>query len=335
IAHYLPAPNDIKQSLIENMELSRINRIRMQFPQEKVADPQLLSTMMLDLEQFHIKATFGNDLSEVQRSYRILVEASAYMLQKIDPEKHPDSYAKVCLLYHDAQCVRNRPDQALLYAKIAYMVLLSVEEIEPGYTKEQRDNLKINAIRCEAVAYHNMGLDKLVPDILLQKCCAMSAYRNLASYWEPLVLRDLINSLVLLPRYSIREVNKIAKHIESVCERNNDPFTLLLVRESWLRSQIKRGKIKFAQCLFQEEVNRLPYLPYVGALHKALLFKSGAELAWRQNDLDAWKIYITKAVTLMQRAGLNHQLDLVKQTYGEALIPIFTHLEAGQDSGIT
>jgi len=322
MAEVLPAPDEVKRSLVENMELAHENAAKTHYARQKIIDHRLLLEQLSDLEQAHRQATFGKDLAEVRRSYRVVCEAAQSLLRQINPEEYPDSFSQACLYYHDAQCVLNRPDEALLYARIAQHVLESVVEIESGYTREQRDNLEINAIRGEAVAYHNLGLDRLVPDILLTRACATSAYRNAYLFWEPLVKRDLIIAMVEIPRFNIREVNKVARRIASICEHKGDEFTLLLVREAWLRSFLKREKTKLARKIFQEEIERLPRLPYVGALHRALLFKSGADLAWKLHDMGEWKTYIAEAVSLMHQAGLNHQLELVRRAYGSSLAPI-------------
>lgn len=132
-------------------------------------------------------------------------------------------------------------------------------------------------------------------------------------------MRDLVNSVVEFPRFSIREVNRIVYRIQTICERNDDQFTLLLVREAWLRSLIKFDKVKLARNVLEDEIGRLSHLPYVGALHKALLFKSGARLAWQTHDRDAWNVYMRQALDLMTMAGLKHQLEQTKEIYGQAV----------------
>lgn len=319
IADNLPAPAEIKHGLLENMELAHVYAVSRQFAGRKYNDHQLLISQLSNLEEMHRRATFGKDPGEVQLDYRTLRDASYDLLQQVDPEQFPDSFAQICLFYHDAQCVLNRPDEALVYAKIAQLVLESIEKIEEGYTQVQRRHFEINTIRGEAVAYHNLKLDKLVPDILLNRVCRTSAYAYERSFWEPIVMRDLVNSVVEFPRFSIREVNRIAYRIQSICERNDDQFTLLLVREAWLRSLIKFDKAKLARNVFEEEVGRLSHLPYVGALHKVLLFKSGARLAWQTHDLDEWNVYIRQALDLMIGAGLNHQLEQTREMYGSVI----------------
>jgi hypothetical protein len=326
IAAVLPAPNEIKHSLVENIELAHINSIKARYGSQKTIDHQLLFKQLSDLKQAHQQATFGKDLVEVRRAYHIVRDASKDLLYQVDPEGYPDSFIQLCLYYHDAQCILNRPDEALLYAKLAQLVWESIDDIEPGYTREDRDNLQINTIRGEAVAYHNLRLDRLVPDILLNRASHTSAYRNAGAFWEPFVMRDFINALAEIPRFSIREVNKVAQQIEAICERKSDEFTLLLVRESWLRALIRHEKMKQAQRIFRTEIERLPHLPYVGALHRALLLKSGAELAWKLRDIKTWEGYITEAVSLTEKAGLLHQLDQIKHSYRSSLRPIMEDL---------
>lgn len=167
IAKALPAPDEIKRSLVEHMELAHVNAVRAYYGLKQMTDRALVGERLSQLERAHQQATFGGNLKDVQRAYRVVRDAAASLLQQIDPEQYPDSFAQTCLYYHDVQCVLNRPDKALLHAKIAQLVLESIDIIESGYTKEQRDALEINAIRGEAVAYHNLRLDRKVPDVLL------------------------------------------------------------------------------------------------------------------------------------------------------------------------
>lgn len=316
IAKNLPAPEKVRRSLLENMELAHLNVAEIHHTPGRIRDPKLLKERLDELSKVHRQATFGRDLTEVNRSYQVVRDASFQLLPQISVENNPDSFAQACLYYHDAQCVLNRPEEALRYAKIAQLVLESSDQIEFGYSIEQRNDLEMNTIRGEAVAYHNLKEDRLVPDILLNRACRTSAYRNSVSFWKPIVMRDLINSLVEIPRFSIREVNQIAAEIEKICEKKEDEFTLLLVREAWLRSLVRRDKFVTARLMFDEEMRRLPHLRTVGALHKALLLKSGADLSWKLNDLDAWRSRIFDAVSLMREAGLWHQLNLIRQEYG-------------------
>ncbi|HET7144442.1 MAG TPA: hypothetical protein VFI68_10520 [Anaerolineales bacterium] len=326
IAKALSAPLEIKRSLLESMELAHMNSARLYYDSRKSIEPPLILAQLSELNIAHQQATFGNNLTGVRRAYRVVRDASENLLQRIDPEKYPDSFAQLCLYYHDVQCILDRPDKALFYAKMAQFVLESFDMIESGYTRQGRDNLEINAIRGEAIAYHSLKLDRLVPDILTNRACRTPAYRNSQSFWEPFVKRDFINATVEIPRFGFRELNKIARQIEALCEQNSDGLTLLLIHESWLRSLIKHEKIRQAQHILREEIERLPNLPQAGALHRVLLFKSGADLAWKVHDHESWESYVIETVRLMQKAGLKHQLAEIKRSYGSSLLPILEKL---------
>jgi hypothetical protein len=321
LAKILPAPEAIRLSLIENMQLAHVNAAKAYYTMSEFTSKHHVDAVMSELEHIHRQATFSTDLPKVQRSYRVLRYVAANLLQRLSPSAYPASYAQTCLYLHDAQCIMDRADDALRYAKLARLVLENLDVYESGFSREQVDNLKINAIRGEAVAYNNLGLHREVVYLHTQ-ACASSAYRNAGEFWKPLVGRDLLNAMVQLPRFGIREANKLAREIESVCERKADAFTLLLVRESWLRCLIQREKWKQANRVFRNELDRLPRLPYVGALHRALLLKSGAQLAWGLGDRTSWRKRIHDALLLMHQAGLMHQMRTMQELYGSALDPI-------------
>jgi len=329
IAANLPASTDIRDSLLENMILANINANNVNINANNVprsSDGSLRSEEIIqclsDLRETHREATFGVNAISVRSSYRVVRNASKSLLNQIDPEKHPDSFAQACLYYHDSQCILDRADEALRFAKIAQLVLESVEEIESGFTQEQRDELIMNTIRGEAVAYHNLRLDHKVPNLLKERARSTSAYRNTSKIWAPIINRDLINSLVEIHCFSIREVNKLAIQGEMIGERNGDELMLLLIHEAWIRSLIVHQKWRQAQQIFNEELTRLPHLQHVGALHKVLILKGGALLAWSLRDKESWKAHITEVVNLIREAGLNHQMETIRRCYGSALNPI-------------
>lgn len=109
-----------------------------------------------------------------------------------------------------------------------------------------------------------------------------------------MVGRDILNAMARTPRFSIRKAKSEAHEIMNICERKEDEFTLLLARESWLRCLIQRQKWKNAERVFEGELMRIPRLPYIGSLHRALVLKSGALLAWKVKDKDAWQERITQ-----------------------------------------
>jgi hypothetical protein len=333
IADALPAPAEIRQSLIENMELAHTHAAHSYYVTREFVSQRQITELLSEIGIVHQQATFGSVLHEVKRAYRVVRDLSVALIPLLSPKINPASFIQACLYLHDAQCILDRADDALRYAKVARLVAENVDVYEQGFSRAQVDDLEINAIRGEAVAYHNLGLDREVPR-LYEWILATPAYRNAGDFWIPLVGRDLLNSMAVIPRSGIRKATQIAGEIETVCERKGDEFTLFLVRESWLRSLILHEKWIQAQQVFQEEMERIPNLPYIGALHRATLLKSGALLAWNRKDRGTWQLHIREALTLMQKAGLKHQMRQVQQIYGAAIKTIFenTNLFPGNSS---
>lgn len=258
-------------------------------------------------------------------------DASFNLLTHLSPQYFPPAYAQICLYLHDAQCVLDRADDALRYAKLARLVLENSDEPAPGFDRPAVDNLYINAVRGEMIAYHNLGLRREMPR-LFEEARSTSAFRNAGQFWKPLVGRDMLNSMARTPRFSIRAARRLANEIQGICEQKGDGFTLLLVRESYARCLIQQAEWKQASRVIREELERLPALPHYGPLHHSLLLKSSAQAAWEQGDQEQWKQQMGLAVALMQQAGLKHQLRELQQFYGNDNFALFQESAKSGDS---
>lgn len=318
IENALPAPLEIRRSLAENMALAHVNTVRARYKTREFVRETQIGDLLHELERLHVQATFGSDLAEVQRNYRALRDGAASVVTRLSPEMYPASLAQACLYLHDAQCVLDRADDALRHAKFARLVLENADFFEQGFDREATDYMEINAIRGEGVALHNLGLDREAQRFY-SRARATRAYRNSRDFWQPLVGRDMLNAMARTPRSSIRKAKSEAHEIMNNCERKGDELTLLLARESWLRCLIQREKWKNAERVFEEELARIPRLSHVGSLHRALVLKSGALLAWKANDKDAWQERIAQLLNLLDQAGLKHQMHSVLKYYGPAL----------------
>jgi len=325
IAAALPAPAEVKISLVENMALAHVNRVQARYLVRAHLAQRQLGVLLAELEQAHQQAIFGAEAAPAARAYRTVRDAAADLLWRLSPETYPAAYAQACLYLHDAQCVLDRADDALRCAKLARLVLENSDFFEAEFAREQVENLKINAIRGEAVAYHNLGLYREVPR-LCEQAQATWAYRNAEDFWKPIVRRDRLNTLAVTPRFSIREARQLARDLVDACARRGDGFALFLGQESWLRCLIQHAEWKQAQRVLQEVVNLLPHLPRLGPLHRALLLKTQARFAWQQHDLTTWRQTIHAFVQLARQSGLKHQWREVRRFYGLALQSVLDDL---------
>ena len=175
------------------------------------------------------------------------------------------------------------------------------------------------------MACHNLGLTREVPPLVGQ-ARGTRAYREAGAFWAPLGGRDLLNSVARTPRFSIREARRLASQLAATCESTGDVFTFFLVRESELRCLVQHANWAEADRLVRQAQALLPELPYVGPLHRLLLFRGAADLAWRRGDWAGWRENVREVVWLANQAGLQHQWRTVRQAYGERLRPVFEEL---------
>ena len=306
MAAELSAPRDIKQSLVEHIELARVKVAETHYHMRTLLKQQRIAEILAEMEASHRQATFGGDALTTSRAYRFTRDASLSLLQKISPERYPVTYAQTCMYLHDAQCVLDRAEEALRWAKIADLVLSNVEEVEAGVDQFYADNIYINTIRGQAVAYNNLNLPRKVPEIL-ERVRATRAFREQNDFWMPLVNRDTLSNMARTPRFSIRHAKRLAQMTEAHCEHNADVFTLFIAQETWLRCLVAHAEWKQAERVLEEEIQLLPRLPYVGFLHKALLLKTYAFLAWQQKDYEMWQKQMGLLLPLLPQAGLKHQ----------------------------
>ena len=329
LAAALPAPPEIKRSLVENIDLARVLAAQVRYDIRSVINQRRVSELIAELDVSHQQATFGVEAVDVARQYRFTRDAALLLLSQISPESYPAAYAQTCMYLHDAQCILDRADDALRWSKIAALVLENVDQLEDGIEREYADNLYINTVRGQAVAYNNLGLYRRVPEIV-ERARHTNAYRNANDFWMPLVGRDTLTNLSCTPRFSIRQARRIAREIENQCERKGDTFTFFLARESLVRCLIQHEEWKPAYKLLGEEVALLPRLPYVGTLHRALLFKTQALFAWHSGDRQSWKLHVSETLRLVHQAGLRHQYREVIQIYGGALTPVLDELKLSE-----
>jgi hypothetical protein len=225
-------------------------------------------------------------------------------------------------LLHDVQCVLNRPDSALYCAKLARTV---IQSLEPGDFRQDRelfDTLEINAIRAEAVAYHNLHLYQEAYDCCLQAHNA-NAMKNRPELWKPHLYRDMINALSRKPRFAISEAEGLANQVRAVCEHRGDdfaPLLLLLSNRSLGEAYIEHGSLKKARRVLRAQLEQITQIPNVGPLHRTLFLRTYGKLLIKQDDSAGWD-FIRLAVRIAHEAGLYHQIMEMRQEYGSAVGP--------------
>ncbi len=262
-------------------------------------------------------ATFARDGATAQMLYRRVRTLSELLLDLTDPNQDALNFVELSFVAHDALCVLNRSDEALWHAKRARVVTPFIESNRSN--QERVDFVRVNALRCEAVALHNLKLARPMQAICDQVEVAGEFKRNEA-FWRPLVNRDKIQALEDTPRFSIREAEEYARQVFRLCDRranSTDPLMTLLVSQSLTRAYIKRGNFEKAHHILVNQLNGLDSIPQMGPLHRVIFFKTFALWYWTQGSRgDEWRYFLKQAFELGTEAGLTHQLDELRRDFG-------------------
>ena len=241
------------------------------------------------------------------------------MLETANPNQDPINYIELCLLLHDAQCVLNRNDEALWSAKRARRVAENLEPRDYPGLRERIDFFRVNTIRAEVIALHNLKLNQAAFDL----CQEAEAPPRDRKFWTPHVNRDKINALAELSRFSITLAEELAQQVRAICDAradDYDPLLSLLIAQSLARAFIKHQNFKDAYRVLSAEYDRLPQIPHVGPLHQVIFLRTFARLYWRQGARGAeWKYFVSEALRVAQHAGLEHQVNELRAEYGSHL----------------
>lgn len=324
IAAAVPLEAAERQQLLTHVQQASECRLRCF---QALTTPDLRETLpmhLVSLRQMHDAASFARDASRSYAQLRGLYAVGRRLLPPALRTQTPLDVVELCLLLHDTASMIHQQVDALYYAQIARHVLTAQNRWEGSLEERARwDQLEINAIRAEAVAYHNLARDR---DAVI--CCAEAettrAMRHQPADWIPHVYRDKINALCGQPRFAIREAEAYADTVRAWCDRRSDPaapLQVLMIERSLAQAYLRYGNVRKARRLLQDPSDRLAQMPVVGPLHQTLVLSTTAQACWHAGDRTEWAAYITATLQVATAAGLTHQLRKLQQTYGEHLQP--------------
>ncbi|MCS7260368.1 MAG: helix-turn-helix domain-containing protein [Anaerolineae bacterium] len=331
IADILPISLEQRKSLLEHMLSANERRLQLNtFPRSGIHDCTVES-YLVELRRMHQMATFSGNAPLTKIQYGVIREISITLIKNLDPIANPLAFVELCLLLSEVQCVLDRPDSALYYAKIARSVMESADPSDFWRDRERFESFQINAILAEAVAYHNLKLFDNAYDCCLQ-AEATEAMKHQPKFWKPHLYRDKINALIGKPRFTLGEAEGLANRVRDICTQRAgefDPLLELLINRSLGQAYIQYGNLKKAHRLLQTLIDQMETTPHVGALHKVLLLRTFASLLWKQNALSDWKSFIKSARDIATEAGLHHQIHEIEQEYGPETISALSEESQG------
>lgn len=315
IARALPVEQEVRDALLEHMLQAHISRIRRQRILAEDLSDESVNAKVASLRALHGDATFADPATNSRMRYRVVLDASREFLGVVSPSHHPLAWVELCFLIHDAQCVLNHPDDALYHAKRARAVLALLRPDAPPSEREQAESYKVQALRAEAVAYHNMRLFRQSYRATLA-AEQREARRQMPDEHLPHILRDRIAALAERPRFTLGEVEGLADRAVAYCERRSGPLDAMwafMIRRSQAHAFIVYGNLRRAGQLLASLRDQAATTPRLGPLHRVMFLKTDAYY-WRQiGDLATSGRLARQAHAFGETAGLSHQLAQVHQ----------------------
>jgi hypothetical protein len=335
IAGALPADRALREDVRQHMHLAsqrQLSRVRAMPAQLSGGE---LQAQVDELGAAHHHATFLAGPGEARAGYRAVRDVTRDLLEAIRPERNAMSFVELCFLLHDVQCVLDRPGDAVYAARRARFVVGAMRERD--VSREYLLQRRMQAIRAEAVAYHNLGLDRMA-----YERCAEAEDLARAEHEEPdellHVYRDQLSALAGTSRFALGEVAYLAGRVRRLAERRSDqldPLWSLLTRRSEAVAYLRHGKVQQAGKLVEELLDQAPHVPMMGPLHHAVLLRAAASVWWAMGDTSRWEMTARALVVLAGTAGLGHQIWAMRQEFGEPadtlVQAVLGHLPTGVD----
>jgi hypothetical protein len=319
IADELDVDKEIRESILAHMLAARAASDALQ-KRARIGEAEGTFTVLLDdARRLSSEATFAATPETARRNYRAALQLAKTGISIADRRFDVLAFMELCFIIHDAQCVLNRPDDALWYGLLADWVAQFYESDIARCDRERFDGMATNAIRAVVVAYNNLSLfDEALR--FSERAELSPGLKRAPNEWKPHVFRDKMRSLSGKSRFAISEIEYLAEQVARICDQRTDEAveTLnLLNTEILARAYLAHNNYIEAYRLLSRQWNELTHVRRVGPLHRVMLLQTYARAAACTGRLDEGMESIQQAEQLARNAGLDHQLTRIQTIQSE------------------
>ncbi len=326
IAEHLPAPREEREAVRYHMSMAREQERRGRQGFVRMIRDCDLRDIARDVGDRYEDFTYARSAGE----YASMAALEAYCsltIHSVPWYVDPVSFAKVCLVAHNADGVLNLRIDNLWHAKLARAILQDLESRWPGLDYDAAQYLLANAMCAEAKGYRDFGLNKESLKVLAQAEAMAQAERTPAwRFWEPHIYLSQIRALYRTRRFPITEVEMLAGRVrESLDYAGYKEWECRLwslwldcrVSEAYLRRGGERNRRK-AEALLYYQWDSLESLPRLGPNDRVLLMKTLGRLHQAAHDHQGARGFLDQALAIAQQNNLDRQVDQVRQLLQES-----------------
>ncbi len=334
MAAALPLEPEQRVSVYEHLLFSHQRRVDQARLLQVNSSTPPLNVQVASLAHQHHLATSSTERDQSKPRFLAVRDIGKDLLQQIDPRRAPLPFIQVCFILHNTQCLLNRPDDALYYAKFACWLLHDLDRSVYRAQREYIDRLEFHAVRAQTVAYHALKLPKAA-SASCDEAAKTRAVRERRYECKPHLLRDTLNALSQTTRFSLHNAETLAQEVTTLCQRHAGPSDAMwdfMMQRSLGKTYHTRGASKKARRVFENLLERMPTIPQLGPVPQTLFLNAYADLLKEQEQTDERQAILQRAVSMAQDSGLTSAFVEMHRWYGPTMGPLLTELGLIPDS---
>jgi transcriptional regulator with XRE-family HTH domain len=339
IAAALPLDPEQRADVFRHLLLARQRRLDQRHALQAGSATPPIIIQVARLGHNHHLAAVSTETTQSKPRLLAVRNTGKLLLQRIDPHVAPLAVIQICFILHDTQCLLNRPDDALYYARLADWLIDRLDKSLYRAQREYIDQLELNAIRAQTVAYHSLKLPKAA-----YACCeeaeTVRIIRERSDEWKPHLLRDKLNALSRTTRFSIREAEELAQEVQAISQQRGgaDGLSLnfLIQRSLGMAYHTHHNYIK-ARRVFDAMLNDLSAIPQLGPVPQTLFLNAYAKLLLEQGHVSEWETILKQASSTATSSGITQEFVKMRQGYGPTMGPLLKEMRlipTLEDSGV-
>lgn len=315
IASVLPLEQEQRKSLIEHMMLSKESNLRSFQVMRKEFSPEWLDEQLEVVKNRFIDAAHAGKVDLVEGKYTFVRDTIHTLLTGMTLKNTPVlTFVDTCMLLHNVQCVLDRPDEALFYAKLASSILDSQDIPSNSRDKEGYHFYRVEAARAEALAYHNLELDDYAYRINQERTLSVLQDAEDAGIYFPVcelnIYVNLTRAYSKTLRPALYKIEQFTDQALKACDNfaRKDALTAnyweFVIRRSLGSAYLDHNNLKKAQRIFVPLIERLNTQTNISMYHQVSSLYLYADICLRMGKKDEFSFYIKEAIE-KAKSGVN------------------------------
>lgn len=267
------------------------------------------------------KSWLSDNPYTVRYSLRASLELSQTLIAFLHPERYISEYLALCSVISHTCMVLDRLADGLFVAKLGVKV---AENLDRSYFKTPQEYTQFEIYKFMLSQSEGLGYYYLNNVKQAKKAFELAEGRLPSHYLSGRanLLTSKLRLLAKVPRFVLGDAEALADRAIEIHTSNNEPLYIMLVEEALAQAYISYGtsnSLKRAKNLVDNALKYVEEPSTLGNLHKVMILRSAARLAFIRKELDGWKHYARGAIEIAENSGLHYEQRAIALEYSEFL----------------